>query len=179
MGGRATGKKTGKERLDDQESRRRRTGRARAGEVVDRETTEKRTGERFRTGDVDQEGSESMLAEAGGKVSRRSGMGRMSMQTRSRVVLMVEAGFRLGVIHKRLQDEGIQVSKTSLCLLIKKYREKGTVRDLRWYKPPRLLSEVHYRFIDEEMAKNMELTSRQLYRRIEEAYPDTECASYL
>ncbi len=88
-------KENGKKRLDYQESRRRRTGRARAGEVVDRETTEKRTGERFRTGDVEQEGSESVLVEAGGKVSRRSGMGRMSMQPRSRVVLMVEAGFRL------------------------------------------------------------------------------------
>ncbi len=102
-------------------------------------------------------------------------MGRMTIDTRYRVVILHARGFQVGAIQKRLQEEGIRVSKTSLCKLIKKYRLKGTVKDLRWWKPPTIFKEEHYRFIDEQMAENTELTSRQLQRKIEE-FPNVQAS---
>ena len=83
------------------------------------------------------------------------------------MVLLAES-YAVGEIQKRLQEEGISVSKTSLCLLLKKYKERGTVQDLRWYRAPTLLSNLHYRFIDTEVAVNSDLTSTQLHQRMKE-----------
>ena len=97
-------------------------------------------------------------------------MPRLSIETRTRVVLLAES-YAVGEIQKRLQEEGIAVSKTSICLLIKKYKERGTVQDLRWYRAPTLLSNLHYRFIDTELAVNSDLTSTQLHQRMKERFP--------
>ena len=80
-------------------------------------------------------------------------MGRMSIDTRLRVVMLEQAGFTVGTIQQRLQQEGITVSKTALCSLLKKFRLRGTVRDLRWWKPPKIFQEVHYRFIERYMER--------------------------
>ena len=64
-------------------------------------------------------------------------MGRMSIDTRSRVVFLGQKGYKWKSIHERLVEEGIEVSKTSLYRLIKKFRETGSVRDSRTWKPSR------------------------------------------
>lgn len=71
-------------------------------------------------------------------------MGRMSLATRGRVVALWKSGFTLSKIEYRLLEENIVVSKKSLCLLIKKYRQTGSVADNRTYKPPKKLQDVHY-----------------------------------
>ena len=55
------------------------------------------------------------------------------------------------------------VSKTSLCLNIRKYKLTGLVADRRTYKPLKKLSDAHYRFIDNAMAENDELSAPKVY----------------
>ena len=64
-------------------------------------------------------------------------------------------------------------SKKSLCLLIKKYKNTGSVADACKARRPRKLQE-HYRFIDDAMAENDQLTSRQLHQSHQEAFPGVE-----
>ena len=54
-------------------------------------------------------------------------------------------------IQRHLASEDIIVTKKSLCLLLKKYRMTGSVAGHRTVKPPRKLTNEHYRFIDECM----------------------------
>ncbi len=103
-------------------------------------------------------------------------MGRMSMEVRSRVVVLAEAGMSVGKIQSRLLEEGVKVSRVSLYQLLKKYKTRGVVRDLRWWKPPTIFSDEQYRFIDEKMAANTELTSLQLSRLIHEAFPNVRAS---
>ena len=91
--------------------------------------------------------------------------------TRTRVIELWRRNYRLKNIQGHLNAEGIEISKKSLCLLISKYKNTGTVADARTRTRPRKLQEEHYRFIDDAMADNDQLTSRQLYRMLEEAYP--------
>ena len=89
-------------------------------------------------------------------------MGRMSVSTRSRVVSMSEKGFKLCKIQKHLANEGITVSKKSLCLLIKRLRTTGSVADRRSTRPRKKLKDEKYRFIDECMAEDDELTAAKM-----------------
>ena len=57
-------------------------------------------------------------------------------------------------------------------MLICKYKRTGSVADEQKTKWPRKLQDEHYRFIDDTMAENDELTSLQLYNMFEEKYPE-------
>jgi len=76
---------------------------------------------------------------------------------------MWKNGYRLLKIRARLLEEGVAVSKTSLCLNIRKYKLMGLVADRLTYKRLKKLNEAHYRFIDNAMAKNDELSAPKLY----------------
>jgi len=52
--------------------------------------------------------------------------------------------------------------KTSLCLNIRKYKLTG-LANRRTYKPLKKLNDAHYRFIDNAMAENDELSAPKLY----------------
>ena len=99
-------------------------------------------------------------------------MGRMSANTRVRVVSMWKAGFSVIKIRQRLSEEGIQVSRKSLCFLLKKYNETSSVADLKRTPRRRLLTDERFRFIDETMEANPELTSRQLHGMVAEKFSD-------
>ena len=62
----------------------------------------------------------------------RATIGRMSMETRTRVVLLAELGMGILIIHRRLQEEDIEISRTSLYQLLKKFEERSTVKDIKW-----------------------------------------------
>ena len=49
-------------------------------------------------------------------------VGRMSIETRMRVIGLWKLHFSLKDMQAKLKDEEIRVNKKSLCLLIKKYR---------------------------------------------------------
>ncbi len=99
-------------------------------------------------------------------------MARLTLETRSRVVYIWQKGFRLKAIQERLKEEGVEVSKKSLCLLIKKFKTTGSVRDNRTWTPPRLLQDIHLRFIDQALAADDELTSRKLLDMLCTQFPD-------
>ena len=56
----------------------------------------------------------------------------------------------------------MSVSRVSLFALIKKFKKIKLVVDLKRKPRSSILEECHYRFIDEAMAANNELTSRHL-----------------
>ena len=99
-------------------------------------------------------------------------MGRMSINTRVGVVSMGKAGFPVIKIRQKLSEEGIQVSKKSLYYLLNKYNETSSVADLTKTPTRRLLTDEHFRFIDETMEANPELTSRQLHGMVAEKFSD-------
>ena len=98
-------------------------------------------------------------------------MGRMSLATRSKVVSLSKNGYRLSKIQDHL-EKNLHVSKKLLCLLLKKYRSTGSVADRRTTTPKKKLTDDHYRFIDDRMAENDELTAANLYALLIERYPE-------
>ena len=95
----------------------------------------------------------------------------MSISVRAQVVLMWKAGHQLKRIQAVLQEEGTQVSKTSLCLLIKKFKNTGSVADNRIMPRPRKLDHEHLKFIDECMASNNELSITRLHHLVRDQFP--------
>jgi len=94
-------------------------------------------------------------------------MGRMSMETRRRVIVLRQRGFKLKDIQLRLCDEGIKVSKTSLCLLIKKYNSEGIIADrLRPPSRPAKLSFRYLQMIDNALDQDDEMTCNDLRRTL-------------
>ena len=63
------------------------------------------------------------------------------------------------------------VSKKSLHLQLKKYKTTGSVADRRTVRPPRKLREEHYRFIDDCVASDDELTAKKLRDKLLERFP--------
>ena len=98
-------------------------------------------------------------------------MGRISVETRRRIILFRTQGHSVKAIRERLQEEGIVISKCSIYKLIKKYAAAGTVGDLP-KKRAKILKEEHLQFINESMEKNDELTSKDLTNELLKEWPD-------
>ena len=98
-------------------------------------------------------------------------MPRLSVETRHRICHLRKAGLSSSEIRKRLMQEGVQISRTSLYNLWRKYRDTGTVVDRHRRKQPSKLNADHYRFIDDAMAENDELTARRLREKLEDRWP--------
>lgn len=90
-------------------------------------------------------------------------MGHMSADTRARVVWMWRVKFPVTKIQARLRDEGITVSRQSIYLLVRKYQNFGSIADMQKPLQKRLLDSEHFKFIDELMELDPQLTSRQLH----------------
>ena len=101
-------------------------------------------------------------------------MGRLSLETRSKVIVMRRNGYRVSDIKERLSQEGVSVSKVSLFALLKKFDSTGLVIDLKRKPRSTILGHDHYRFIDEAMTVNNELTSRQLFSLFTTRYPEIQ-----
>ena len=112
-----------------------------------------------------------MIAKAYTELARDK-MGRLSVETRSKVTLMKQNGYPVTTIQKRLLEEDVQVSKVSLFALIKKFNQTKLV-NIDLPKKPRS-SKCYYRFIDEVMTADNELTSRQLSSRFCATYPEVQ-----
>ena len=96
-------------------------------------------------------------------------MSRMSIQTRERVITLHKAGYTLKDIQALLKIERIIVSKTSLCLLIKKYKKYGIITDkLRPVKQQKLSLE-HLPLIDATLDQDDEISTPELRSKLREA----------
>ena len=89
-------------------------------------------------------------------------MGRMSLETRTKVITMRNAGLEVQQILKQLEEEGVSVSRMAIYSLCDKYQSTKSVVDLKRRAKPQLLEDCHYRFIDDAIADNVDMTSRQL-----------------
>ena len=87
-------------------------------------------------------------------------MGRLSLETRSKVITMWVNCYPVSVIQKRLLQEGVSISKVSLLALFKKLKNPNQVVDIKHKLKSSLLAECHHRYIDEVMMEDNELTSR-------------------
>ena len=85
---------------------------------------------------------------------------------------MWKSGYKLGKIKQCLEEDSLTVSKKSLCLLIRKYRETGSVANKKAARRPTKLVDRHYQFIDAAMATNDELSAPKLHRLLQEQFPD-------
>ena len=96
-------------------------------------------------------------------------MGRMSLEVRRRVIVLHQKGFKLKEIKEHLADEGITISKTSLCLLIKKYKTTGLIAD-RSRKPSaeRKLDLEDLCFIDQAISCDDEILTSELRLKLQE-----------
>ena len=70
-------------------------------------------------------------------------MGRMSLETRVKVVAMRSKNYSLRNIKEHL---GVSVSKVVIYMLIKKYDEMQTIEDIKRKPRPQILQEEHYVF---------------------------------
>ena len=57
---------------------------------------------------------------------------------------------------------------------MKKYETTCFIADLKKAPRPRKLAEVHYRFNDDNMVENKDLTSRQLHTMLGQEFPTVE-----
>ena len=88
---------------------------------------------------------------------------------RRRVIKFSWLGMRLKTIQCRLAEEGVTISKTSLCLLLKKYKETGTIADrIRPRSLGRKLQLEHLCLIDKALAKDDEISSVDLRKMLQE-----------
>jgi transposase len=87
---------------------------------------------------------------------------------------MWRANFKMKDIIERLAEEGVKVSRTAVHNLLTKFKKTESVGDIKRRARSRRLSAEHYRHIDELMAENTDLTSRQLFSALKEAYPTVE-----
>ena len=87
-------------------------------------------------------------------------MGRMSLETRRRVINLYQTGMKFCKIRSRLQDEGITVSRVGIWKLIKKYLQTGSVLDRPKPKPSSLkkLKLDDLCTIDDELANDDQLS---------------------
>ena len=79
-------------------------------------------------------------------------MGRVSVETRRRIVLLRTHGYSLQSIQERLDQEDIIISKMGIQKLLRKFEASGTVGDLS-KKRSKLLNEDQLAFIDESLKK--------------------------
>ena len=101
-------------------------------------------------------------------------MGCLSYELRARVMNMWRAKFTVKQIIERLAEEGVKVTRITTYNLINKFRKSNSIVDIRRQSHSSRLSEECYRFVDELMAENTDLTSRQLHNAFKSAYPTTE-----
>ena len=98
----------------------------------------------------------------------------LSVETRRRVVILKEGGLSMTEIKKRLKEEQIEVSRVALYKLWRRYEKSGSIADTPRVRRERKLGREQWLAIDEALAENDELTSRQLRGILEKRCPDID-----
>ena len=97
-------------------------------------------------------------------------MGRLSIDERLRVMTLFTCGHTVSSIRERITEENVSISLKSLYNLLKKYCEKETIVGLP--RRCRIITDEMRAFIEQEMAKNAELTSWRMKTLLSEKWPD-------
>ena len=97
-------------------------------------------------------------------------MGRMSIATRKRVVILWRSGYSLRDIQRRLREEETEVTLRSLQRLRLKFQSFHTVNDLAKRRKPRLLTKEMMSTIEQSLKSDDELTARKLKAKLAEEF---------
>ena len=89
---------------------------------------------------------------------RTTSMGRLSLETRSKVIVMWRNGYWVSEIKERLQE----------------FNSTSFVVNQKWKPRPSIFGHDHYRFIDKAMKVNNKLTFRQLFSLFTAKYPEIQ-----
>ena len=93
-------------------------------------------------------------------------MPKVSYYTRTRIELLDKQGLNPAGIFKLLKAEDLSVSLASIVRIIKKLKTTGSVANLPRSGRPAKLSEEAKGFIDQQMHKDDETTSRKIQKRL-------------
>jgi len=96
-------------------------------------------------------------------------MPRLSLEARQRVAVLNSRGYSVTSISKRLEQEGVDISKRSLYYLLQKIRLTGIIHDL---PRCRILTEDMMRYIDEQLRQNDEFTATRIKMALLREWPD-------
>ena len=86
-------------------------------------------------------------------------MGRLTIHERLRVITLFSRGHSVSSIRERLAEENVSISLKGL---LKKYREKQMIVNLPHQRRRRIITDKMRIFVEQEMAKNDELTSQRM-----------------
>ena len=95
----------------------------------------------------------------------------LSIETSKRAVILKESGLAMTEIRNRLFEEQIHVSRVALYKLWRRYKKTGSIANTPRAQPVKRLGWVQCLAIDEAMAENDELTSRQLRGMLDQCWP--------
>ena len=90
------------------------------------------------------------------------------------MLVLRESGLSVYKIRRRLLEEQTQVSKVALYKFLQKHQSTATIADLPRGRRARKLSREQIQFVDDSLATNDELTSRQLRMMLEDRWPDVK-----
>ena len=90
---------------------------------------------------------------------------------------MWRASHPVSRIKKKLDETGTDVSRKSIYLLLKKYKESGSLDDRRKRPHCACLSNEHYEFIDETFEGNRDLTFCQLLTQVKDQFPGVKVST--
>ena len=93
-------------------------------------------------------------------------MPKVSSYTRQRIQVLCERDLHPVAIFKELKAEGLSVSYPSVARIINKFKLTRSLKNLPRSGRPTELNEAAKAFIDAQMRKNDETTSRQIQKRL-------------
>ena len=97
-------------------------------------------------------------------------MPRLQVGTRKRIIILRRQGYSIRDIHRRLNEEGTEVSARSLQRLCQKFERMHTVQDLPRKPRPRLLTDEMLSAMDQILREDDEATARRLRSRLCEKF---------
>ena len=106
------------------------------------------------------------------KVHYMEKMPRLQVGTRKRVIILRRKGYSIRDIHRRLNEEGIEVSVRSLQRLCEKFKKVHTIQDVRRKSRDRLLTVDMLSTMEQCLREDDELTARKLRNTLSEKCAD-------
>ena len=93
-------------------------------------------------------------------------MAKVTNYTRTRIELHQKQGLHPAEILRLLKTEGLAVSLASVVRIIKKLKTTGSVANLPRSGRPAKISDGEKAFIDQQMRKDDEMTSRRIKKKV-------------
>ena len=100
-------------------------------------------------------------------------MPRLQIGSRKRIIILQRQGHSIRDIHRRLNEEGIEISVRSLQHLCVKFEKMHTIQDLPRKTRPWLLTEEMLSAMDQILREDDEATARRLRATLCDKFPSS------